>query len=218
MRHSIAIVLAKFVRHCFKNMLPSVWRCLVVRGFNVYDYYLNESLSPGQAMRLVLDRDLIDRDLSLCAFMPILSTAMHLNWRCERCRASMNFADWIHQARNRNVKQIGHDQMNLCDSCLCRCYDHIWCSVISFNENWTRMFALDKGLFGTLWLHCYTHNYLTQYILRSIKCALYITKLTFVLFLICFQVKLDRVLGLTVSCNVSLDCDPYTGTVVYPSG
>ena len=32
------------------------------------------------------------------------------------------------------------------------------------------------------------------------------------------QVKLDRVLGLTVSSNASLDCDPYSGTVVYPSG
>lgn len=32
------------------------------------------------------------------------------------------------------------------------------------------------------------------------------------------QVKLDRVLGLTVSNNASLDCDPYSGVVVYPSG
>lgn len=32
------------------------------------------------------------------------------------------------------------------------------------------------------------------------------------------RVKLDRVLGVTVSNNASLDCDPSTGTVVYPSG
>ena len=32
------------------------------------------------------------------------------------------------------------------------------------------------------------------------------------------QVKLDRVLGLTVASNASLDCDPLTNCVVYPAG
>lgn len=33
-----------------------------------------------------------------------------------------------------------------------------------------------------------------------------------------YEVKLDRVLGLTVPSNAALDCDPQTGTVAYPAG
>jgi hypothetical protein len=33
-----------------------------------------------------------------------------------------------------------------------------------------------------------------------------------------FQVKLERVLGLTVSSNAALDCDPETEVVAYPAG
>lgn len=33
-----------------------------------------------------------------------------------------------------------------------------------------------------------------------------------------FQVKLERVLGLTVPSNAALDCDPHSGQVAYPAG
>ncbi|XP_076039679.1 WD repeat domain 62 [Oratosquilla oratoria] len=33
-----------------------------------------------------------------------------------------------------------------------------------------------------------------------------------------YQVKLERVLGLTVPCNAALDCDPHSGVVAYPAG
>lgn len=32
------------------------------------------------------------------------------------------------------------------------------------------------------------------------------------------QVKLERVLGLTVTSNAALACDPNTGTIAYPAG
>lgn len=34
----------------------------------------------------------------------------------------------------------------------------------------------------------------------------------------CFQVSLERVIGLTVSTNATLACDPTTGTIAYPAG
>ena len=37
-------------------------------------------------------------------------------------------------------------------------------------------------------------------------------------FLELFQVKLERVIGLTVSSNAALDCDPETEMVAYPAG
>lgn len=38
------------------------------------------------------------------------------------------------------------------------------------------------------------------------------------LLFVSFQIKLERVLGVTVSSNAGLDCDPNTETVAYPAG
>ena len=35
---------------------------------------------------------------------------------------------------------------------------------------------------------------------------------------VCVQVKLERILGLTVTSNAALACDPNTGTIAYPAG